>query len=82
MGEKLHNRIETWKKQLLDLGKRNRLINFLDGKRNSIKIDAPTFEKLWELLVQQEKELKFECLKCNFRITQKLSFFHQKQKKI
>ena len=31
MGQKLHNRVEIWKKQLLDFGKRNRLINFLEG---------------------------------------------------
>ena len=35
MGQKLHNRVEIWKKQLLDFGKRNRLINFLEGKRNN-----------------------------------------------
>lgn len=59
MGQKLHNRIEIWKKQLLDFGKRNRLINFLEGKRNNVTITFPSFNKLWELLVINEKEIKF-----------------------
>lgn len=59
MGQKLHNRIEIWKKQLLDFGKRNRLINFLEGKRNNVTITNPSFSRLWELLVINEKEIKF-----------------------
>ena len=31
MGQELRKRIEIWKKLLLDLGKRNRLINFKEG---------------------------------------------------
>ena len=46
MGQKLHNRVEIWKKQLLDFGKRNRLINFLEGKRNNVTITSPSFEKI------------------------------------
>ncbi len=59
MGQKLHNRVEIWKKQLLDFGKRNRLINFLEGKRNNVTITSPTLEKLWDQLVISEKELEF-----------------------
>lgn len=59
MGQKLHNRIEIWKKQLLDFGKRNRLINFLEGKRNNVKINTPSFEKLWEFIVINEREIIF-----------------------
>lgn len=58
MGQRLHNRIENWKKLLLDFGKRNRLINFLEGKRNNIKITSPSFECLWELVVN-EREIVF-----------------------
>lgn len=58
MGQKLHNRIENWKKLLLDFGKRNRLINFLEGKRNNVKITAPSFDNLWELVVN-EREIVF-----------------------
>ena len=59
MGQKLHNRVEIWKKQLLDFGKRNRLINFLEGKRNNVTITSPLFDKLWDQLVINEKELEF-----------------------
>ena len=59
MGQKLHNRVEIWKKQLLDFGKRNRLINFLEGKRNNITITSPSFDKLWDQFVINEKELEF-----------------------
>jgi len=55
MGQKLHNRIEIWKKLLLDFGKRNRLINFLEGKRNSVKIIMPSFDRLWELIVNEQE---------------------------
>lgn len=59
MGKTLHNRIEIWKKLLLDFGKRNRLINFLEGKRNNVRITAPSFDRLWELVVANEKEVVF-----------------------
>ena len=59
MGQKLHNRIEVWKKLLLDFGKRNRLINFLEGKRSNVKITTPSMDKLWELVVANERELVF-----------------------
>ena len=59
MGQKLHNRIEIWKKLLLDFGKRNRLINFLEGKRNNVKITTPSFDRLWELVVVSEREVVF-----------------------
>lgn len=44
MGQKLHNRIEDWKKLLLDFGKRNRLINFLEGKRSNVRISTPSYD--------------------------------------
>ena len=59
MGHKLHNRIEIWKKLLLDFGKRNRLINFLEGKRSNVRIMTPSFDRLWELVVANEKEIVF-----------------------
>ena len=59
MGHKLHNRIEIWKKLLLDFGKRNRLINFLEGKRSNVRITTPSFDRLWELVVTHEKEIVF-----------------------
>lgn len=59
MGQKLHNRIETWKKLLLDFGKRNRLINFLETKRGNVKITIPSFERMFNEIVSNEKTLTF-----------------------
>lgn len=63
MGQKLQNRIETWKKLLLDFGKRNRLINFLETKRGNVRIIMPSFEEMYEDVVINEKTLVFPCSK-------------------
>jgi very-short-patch-repair endonuclease len=52
-------RIDKWKKRLLDLGKRNRMINYKETKRSNIKIVSPDFADLYEQLVVQEKALEF-----------------------
>ena len=59
MGQKLHNRIETWKKLLLDFGKRNRLINFKEGKRSNVQIIAPLYDELFDQIAVHEKEIAF-----------------------
>lgn len=59
MGNALLHRIETWKKLLLDFGKRNRLINFKESKRSNVKITTPSFESLFDIIAIQEKNLKF-----------------------
>ena len=59
MGQKIHNRIKRWKELLLDFGKRNRLINFSEGKRNNVRITMPSFEKLWDIIIASEKEISF-----------------------
>lgn len=59
MGQKLHNRIDTWKKLLLDFGKRNRLINFKDNKRSNVHIISPSCESLFSIIAIQEKEIEF-----------------------
>lgn len=55
----LDRRIENWKKNLLDLGKRNRLLNYRDAKRSNINIIIPEIETIYSTLVLDEKELKF-----------------------
>ncbi len=52
-------RIENWKKRLLDLGKRNRLINYKETKRSNIKIISPDLADLYETLVTKEIALSF-----------------------
>ena len=52
-------KIEDWKKRLLDLSKRNRLINFKETKRSNVAITSPCYDVLYKELVQDEDELSF-----------------------
>ena len=51
--------IDKWKNKLLDLGKRNRLINYKETKRSSIKIVEPKLEEVFNKLVVEGKSLSF-----------------------
>lgn len=63
---KLDTKIESWKKSLLDFGKRNRLINFKEAKRATLKIMKPECDLLYNDLVIQEKELVFSSMEKSF----------------
>lgn len=52
-------KIEKWKNKLLDLGKRNRLLNYKETKRSSLQILKPDCVSLWKTFVQDEKSLEF-----------------------
>ncbi|WP_407311770.1 DUF4011 domain-containing protein [Desulfosporosinus sp. SB140] len=52
-------RIDKWKKRLLDLGKRNRLINYRETKRSNIKIVSPDLADLYISLVHNGNDLAF-----------------------
>lgn len=52
-------KIETWKNKLLDLGKRNRLLNYKETKRSSLKILSPECFDLYHAFVQDEQPLVF-----------------------
>ncbi|HCA29613.1 MAG TPA: hypothetical protein DEP23_08630 [Ruminococcaceae bacterium] len=52
-------KIEAWKNKLLDLGKRNRLLNYRETKRSSLKILSPECFELYRSFVQEEKPLIF-----------------------
>jgi hypothetical protein len=54
-------RIEKWKSKLLDLGKRNRLINYRETKRSNLKIILPDIDELYKRLVVNEESLDFPC---------------------
>lgn len=57
----LHSRIVTWKKNLIDMSKKNTLLNFKPKRTNSIKFeDDPT--NLFKLLVDDEEQLNCEKL--------------------
>lgn len=55
----MSQRIDAWKKKLLDLGKRNRLLNYRDTKRGSIRIVEPSPSDLWNSFVLEERSLEF-----------------------
>lgn len=60
-------KVEKWKKLLLDLGKRNRLINFKETKRSNVAIVSPDFDVLYRKIVNEEEKLKFSfALKTSF----------------
>jgi very-short-patch-repair endonuclease len=52
-------RIVKWKQKLLDLGKRNRLINFKETKRTTVKIVKPSISEVFNLIVNQDKKIEF-----------------------
>lgn len=56
---KMDSRVDAWKKKLLDLGKKNRLLNYRDTKRGSIRIVAPDPLSLWQTFVEDEKPIVF-----------------------
>ncbi len=55
----IDQRIDKWKKRLLDLGKRNRLINYRETKRSNIRIISPEIGNLYSRLVLKEELLGF-----------------------
>lgn len=59
MSKKTDKKMDVWKKKLLDMGMRNRLLNYKDTQRGTMNITAPDLKKLYKLLVLDEKELTF-----------------------
>lgn len=59
MGQKLNQRVDIWKKRLLDFGKSNKLINIKEAKRSCIRITSPSVEEIFRHFVLDEEELKF-----------------------
>ena len=55
----IDQKIEIWKNKLLDLGKRNRLINYRETKRSTLSIKKPDAFALWDSLVENDKPLEF-----------------------
>jgi hypothetical protein len=55
----IDQKIEIWKKKLLDLGKRNRLINYHNTKRSSLRFINPVFDEIWNKAVVRGRALEF-----------------------
>lgn len=52
---------ESWMNNLLDLGKRNRLLNYKDTVRSTVKVTYPDCGSLYESFVHKETSLIFPC---------------------
>lgn len=59
MSLNIEQKVEIWKNKLLDLGKRNRLINYRITKRSSLMIKNPGIYDLWDTVVTNEDKLCF-----------------------
>lgn len=58
--EELDRKIDHWKRELLDTGKRNKMINYRETKRATLKILEPSAEDLFNQLAISEKTLTFQ----------------------
>lgn len=56
----LNRKLEYWEHQLLDLGKRNKMINYRETKRTTIKLVEPSFGELFNRLAINEETLTFQ----------------------
>lgn len=52
-------KLDTWKNRLLDLGKRNKLLNYRDTRRANLRIIKPEIFSLWDSFVINEQPLEF-----------------------
>lgn len=59
MDKEIENCIETWKKNLLDYSKRNRLYKFCPTKRTNLEITSPEYGELYNRLVKNYESLIF-----------------------
>lgn len=58
--QELDRKIDFWKRELLDTGKRNKMINYRETKRSTLKILEPVAEELFNQLAVTEKTLTFQ----------------------
>ncbi len=58
--QKLKKRIESWKRELLDTSRRNRMINYRETKRSTLQILEPDAFTLFHKLTHSEKALSFQ----------------------
>ena len=56
----LDKKIDYWEHQLLDLGKRNKMINYRETKRATLKISEPSISTLFQRLAIKEEKLTFK----------------------
>ena len=59
MAVNIENKIEIWQNKLLDLGKKNKLLNYKETKRSTLRITTPGIYEFWDSFVKSEKPLEF-----------------------
>ncbi len=59
METKIAQRVEKWKKLLLDFSKRNRLYSFHPTKRTNLEISLPEYGELYNRIVLNNESLQF-----------------------
>ncbi len=57
-------KLNTWKNKLLDMGKRNRLLNYQDTRRSNLRIKNLGIYDLWDSFVVNEHPLVFPFIDC------------------
>ena len=55
----VESRLEVWKNKLLDLGRRNRLLNYKETSKSTLRITYPDYETLFDSLVRNERPISF-----------------------
>lgn len=55
----INQKFDIWKNKLLDMGKRNNLLNYHDTKRGSLQIKIPAIYDLWDSFVIKEQPIEF-----------------------
>lgn len=56
----LNRKIEYWKSELLDTGKRNKMINYRETKRTTLRILEPEASVLFNTLAFSDKPMSFQ----------------------
>jgi len=59
----INSKYEVWKKKLLDMGKRNRLLNYKNNGLSTINITTPKCYELYKMFVTDETPLVFPMIK-------------------
>lgn len=55
----IEKRLNEWKRKLLDLGKRNALINFKLEAKSVLRLTKPSMAELWNTIVETDSEIEF-----------------------
>ncbi len=55
----MDSKIDAWKNKLLDMSKRNRLLNYRETKRSTLRFIKPDIFEMWDSFVLNEKPIVF-----------------------